>query len=120
MEIKNHIVRQVNVPSKLIFRNEIYEILNLDRKFVIKGYEIKTVDNKIDTVTLKNPHPNANPRSGEFCIPNTLRKHKITDNTINMIDSMICCFNLDDCYFTPWDEIEYKKQEVIGTWKRKT
>jgi hypothetical protein len=26
-----------------------------------------------------------------------------------MIESILRCFNLDNCYFTPWDEIEYTK-----------
>lgn len=116
MEIKNHKIRKVHIPRKLIFKNQIHEITNINRKFVIKGYKIKTVDDKIDMVIINNPHPNANPRTGEFCIPDNLRQHELNESAINMIDCILICFNLDDCYFTPWDEIEYKKQEVIGTW----
>ena len=119
MEIENHVVRDLHVPYKLIFRNQIHEIVKIDQKFYIQGYVIKTVDGKIDQVILNNPHPNADPRSGNFCIPNSLRKHDLNTNTIKMIESMLQCFNLDDCYFTPWDEIKYVKQEVIGAWKRK-
>lgn len=114
MKIKTHNIREVNVPRKLIFKNQIYEITNLDRKFVIKDYKIKTVDGNLDMIILNNPHPNANPTTGEFCIPHKLRQLSIDTKTLNMIKSMICCFNLDDCYFTPWDEIEYKQQEVKG------
>jgi hypothetical protein len=117
MKIQTKTMREVNVPYKLIFKNQIHEITKLDRKFVIKDYKIKTVNGKIDTVTLQNPHPNANPRTGEFCIPHRLRMLPLNENTLKMIKSMLCCFNLDDCYFTPWDEIEYVKQEVIGAWK---
>lgn len=118
MNIENKNIMEVYVPQKLIFRNEIYEMLNIDPKFIIRGFKVKTVDGKIDTVTLQCPHPNANPRTGEFCIPNNLRKLDLNSNTIKMIKSMLCCFNLDDCYFTPWDEIEYRKQEVLGAWQR--
>lgn len=117
MIIKDYLIREAHTPFKLIYKNQIHEITSIDRKFVIKGYTIKTVNDKIDTVTIKNPHPNANPRTGEFCIPNSLRKLKLDENTLNMINLMLCCFNLDDCYFTPWDEIKYKKQEVLGLWK---
>ena len=119
MKIEDHLIREVCGPYKLIFKNEIYEIINIDRKFIIKGFKIKTVDKKIDMVILKDPHPNANPRTGEFCIPESLRELPLNDSTLKMIKVMLCCFNLDDCYFTPWDEIEYRKQEVIGAWKRK-
>lgn len=119
MKIESKRMREINVPYKLIFKNQIHEITDLDRKFIIKDYKIKTVNGNIDTITLSNPHPNANPRTGEFCIPHSLRKLQLNENTLNMIKSMLCCFNLDDCYFTPWDEIKYKKQEVIGAWRRK-
>jgi len=119
MKIKNHSIMEVYVPKKLIFKNEIYEILNISPKFIINGYKVKTVNGKIDIVTLPCPHPNANPRTGEFCIPSNLRDLDLNKNTIKMIESMLSCFNLDDCYFTPWDEIEYRKQEVIGAWQRR-
>ena len=119
MEIKKHVVRKVHVPHKLIFKNQIYEITQLAKKFVIKEFSIKTVNGKIDQVTINCPHPNANPRTGDFCIPHSLRKHDLSKNTVTMIENMLCCFNLDDCYFTPWDEIQYEKQEVIGAWKKR-
>jgi hypothetical protein len=120
MEIRDKIFREIHIPYKLVHRNQIYEIVKLHDKFIVKGFIIKTVNDKIDMVIINNPHPNANPRTGELCIPNQLRRLKITKNTLNMIRTMLCCFNLDDCYFTPWDEIEYRKQEVSGAWKTKT
>jgi len=117
MNIKTETIRNVHTPYKLIFRNQIHEILKLDPKFVIRGYKIQTVDGKIDNIFLNNPHPNADPGTGEFCIPNKLRELELNENTLKMISTMLCCFNLDDCYFTPWDEIEYRKQEVIGAWQ---
>lgn len=117
MDIVNHEITEYIKPRKLIFRNEIYAITKLARKFEIATYVVKTVEGKIDMVLLNNPHPNAIPSSGEFCIPHNLRNHELTTNSKNMITSMLLCFNLDDCYFTPWDEIEYKKQEVIEEWK---
>jgi hypothetical protein len=112
MDIKDIFIPGIFVPNKLIFKNEIHKILDLEKKFVIRGYTIKIVDGKIDMVNIKNPHPNANPKTGEFCIPNGLRKHELDDKTKNIIEIMLCCFNLDDCYFTPWNEIKYEKQEV--------
>jgi len=112
MVIKDIFIPGVFVPNKLIFKNEIHEISDLRKKFVIRGYTIKTVNNKIDMVIIKNPHPNSDPNTGEFCIPQSLRKHEVNEKTKKIIEIMICCFDLDDCYFTPWDEIKYRKQEV--------
>ena len=117
MKIKTKTLKSIHVPNKLIFKNKIHEITNIDKKFIVRNYKLKTVDGKIDTVTLNNPHPNANPKTGEFCIPHKLRKLDLTESSLNIIQSMLCCFNLDDCYFTPWDEIEYNRQEV-SIWKK--
>jgi len=119
MELKENLIKEVLTPCKLIFGNRIFELTKIDKKFIIKNYIIKTVDEKIDSIFIKNPHPNAKPRTGEFCIPNSLRKLDFNKNTLQMIRLMLCCFNLDDCYFTPWNEIEYRKQEVTVGWKIK-
>ena len=118
MEILNHEITKFIIPRKLIFKNEIYQIKKLANKFEISGYVVKTVNGKIDMVILNNPHPNAIPKSGEFCIPSGLRKNTLSRKSNSMIISMLSCFNLDDCYFTPWDEIQYEKQEVLGTWTK--
>lgn len=112
MKIQDIFIPGVFVPRKLVYKNEMYDISDLKKKFVVRGYTIKTVNGKIDMVSIKNPHPNANPKTGEFCIPHSLRKHEVNEKTKQIIEIMLCCFNLDDCYFTPWDEIKYKKQEV--------
>jgi len=119
MIIKNHEITEFIKPRKLIYKNEIYTITKLANKFEVDGFIVKTVNGKIDMVILDNPHPNAIPKSGEFCIPHSLRKYNLTNKSKNMITNMLLCFNLDDCYFTPWDEIQYKKQEVLGAWKIK-
>ncbi|MCK5617689.1 hypothetical protein KAR91_88310 [Candidatus Pacearchaeota archaeon] len=118
MKIQDIEIMEFIMPRKLIYKNDLYQITKLAKKFEIKGYIVKTVNDKIDMVILNNPHPNAIPRTGEFCIPNSLRRHKLTKESKSMIFSMLSCFNLDDCYFTPWDEIKYEKQEVLETWKK--
>ena len=120
MEIINHEITEYIRPKKLVFRNELYTITELAEKFKIVSYVVKTVNGKIDMIILNNPHPNAIPKTGEFCIPHSLRRHELTENTKRIIKNMLACFNLDDCYFTPWDEIQYEKQEVCGAWKRIT
>jgi hypothetical protein len=109
MKIKSHEIKELYTPQRLIYNNTIFKITTFVDKFVIRGYTIQTVDGLIDTVYLDVPHPNAEPSTGEFCIPHELRQHTINKQTLEIIGSMLCCFNLDDCYFTPWDEINYKK-----------
>ncbi len=106
--------KKINIyitPKKIIFKNQLYEILELPFKYNIRGYTIKLCNDKIEAILLDTPHPNVNPQTGELCIPNILRTHKITKESKAMIYSILFCFNLDDCYFTPWNEITYQKQE---------
>jgi len=112
MEIKRVDIKDLIVPRRLIFRNELYKILNYPDKYVIKGYTVTLVDNKIDEVTIRDSHPNANPTNGEVCIPHLLREFQLNKDTKKMISEILSCFNLDNCYFTPWDEIQYRRQEV--------
>jgi len=113
MEIRDHLIRGLFIPNKLVFKNTLYTITKLPKKFYIKDYIIKTVNDNIDLIIINVPHPNANPKNGNFCIPHKLREEKISDNIKVIIQTMLCCFNLNDCYFTPWDEIEYEEQEVL-------
>lgn len=118
MEITDHVLKTFIVPKKMIYRSELYKLTKLATKFEIESFIVKTVNGKIDMVILNTPHPNARPGTGEFCIPHTLRSHELNSNSTSMIVSMLSCFNLDDCYFTPWDEIKYEKQEVTGVWTK--
>jgi len=111
MNIKIHTINTFINPKKIIFNRELFQITKIPSYYHIELYDIKTVNEFIEKVLLFNQHPNANPETGELCIPKLLKKHKVTEQSKNIIHSILDCFNLDDCYFTPWDEITYKKQE---------
>ena len=112
MEIKRSKVRELIVPQRLIFKNELYKITDYKDRYITRGYTVVLVNEKIDDIIISNLHPNANPKTGEFCIPYSLKKFPLNDETEKMIYSMLSSFNLDDCFFTPWNEIKYQKQEV--------
>ena len=109
LDIKDTLVRKVIVPDKLIYRSEIFRIIDIHPKFIVKNFVVKTVNDKIDIIKVSNPHPNVNPTNKNLCIPHSMRTLPLTANTIVMIETILSCFNLDDCYFTPWDEIQYTK-----------
>jgi len=109
LDIKDTLVRKVIVPDKLIYRSEIFKIIDIHPKFIVKSFVVKTVNDKIDIIKVVSPHPNVNPTNKNLCIPHSMRTLPLTANTIVMIEAILSCFNLDDCYFTPWDEIQYAK-----------
>jgi len=114
MELTTVEVKTLLVPRYMIYKNELYNITNLDRKYVVKGYIVELIDGKIFNIILNGIHPNANPVNNDFCIPESLYDKKLTDEIKNNIENMIRTFNVDDCYFTPWGEIECNKGEMNG------
>ena len=112
MELKRIKIEEIIVPTRLIYKNDFYKILDYKDSYVTRGYTVVLVNEKIDEVVISNLHPNANPKTGEFCIPHSLREFPLNEETQKMIYSMLSCFNLDDCFFTPWNEIKYQRQEM--------
>jgi len=114
MSIKEVETKKVIVPKKMIYRNSLFRITDIDPKYVIRKYTVRLVDGKIDSVYLDSIHPNSDPDTNEFCIPFELRNLPLNEQSIEYIEHMINIFNLDNCYFTPWGEIKY---ESIGVEK---
>jgi len=111
MSVKEVEIRKVIVPKKMIYRNSLSRITDIDPKYVMRKYIVRLIDGKIDSVYLDCVHPNSDPDTNQFCIPYELRNLPLDEQTIEYIEHMIGIFNLDNCYFTPWGEIEY---ESIG------
>jgi hypothetical protein len=101
-------------PGRMKFRGDFYTLLDCSDRFIIKGYRVRERQGKIFSVWVRGHHPNANPKTKELCLPDNLRTLPFNEVSKKMIENQIYTYNLDDCYFTPWDEIVYKKQIVAG------
>jgi len=112
MDLKKVEVRRAIAPQKIVHNGEVFEILKYPKKYFIKGYKVTLIDGKLDNVHIHGEHPNAEPRTGKFCIPNALRKKTFDQYSRLMLETIISQYNLNNCYFTPWNEIHYRKQEV--------
>ncbi len=112
MNIQKVDVRKPIGPKKIVHNGEVFQILSYPKKYFIKGYKITLVNGRIDNVHINGSHPNAQPHTGKFCIPNTLRKMDFNDDTQELLETILSQYNLNNCYFTPWNEIRYKRQEV--------
>lgn len=102
------IVRKIIVPSRIIYKRKLFKITYIKQKYVIRKYCIKTIRDKFISLYLDSLHPNAD-SSGEFCVPYKITNITFKNNLKNILESMIYTFNLDDCYFKPWGEIEYEE-----------
>ena len=99
------------IPDKAIYRGNIYE-LQVSTNFIMKGFKVITMNDKIFEVYIRGKHPNANPRTREFCLPPVTYKLPINKDSENLIYNKLMCYNLDDCYYIPWNEIELNQLEV--------
>jgi len=103
------------VPDRAIFRRKVYQ-MDIEPELFLKGYKIiKTEKGLIDKIFIRGKHPNADPRTREFCIPFAFRHMSILDGkkVENLIENKLSCYNLDDCYFIPWDKIDLIEPEVF-------
>jgi len=108
VEVERIIVEKVLVPKRMILKDKLYEITSIDPKYVIKKYEVKLVDNKIDSITMDVPHPNTDPENKEFCIPAELRECAFSKEIKELVEHYLTSFNLDYCYFLPLEKIQYR------------
>lgn len=111
MEIKETFFDRIIIPDRAIYNRRLYKMV-AETKFIIKGFKVTIINGKIFKVNIRGKHPNANPKSRDFCIPNVLRKLPLNEESETLIHNKLSCFNLDDCYYTPWSEIELKKLEA--------
>lgn len=102
-------VKKRIVPDRLIFKNCVMKITTIYKKFIVNKYRIQfTHDNRVSRIFLDTVHPNCDPRTKVFCIPEELKNGKFDIAIIPFTENLIRTFNLDDCYFQPWNEFEYE------------
>lgn len=101
-------IEDVIIPDKAIYRHLLYDLI-VPHKYVIFGYKIITLNELILLVKLESTHPNCD-ENGNFCLPPLILNKKFTSNIKNTLNSMLGCFNLDNCYFIPYDVTLSRKE----------
>jgi len=103
-----HCFNEIIFPDKLLYELKMFNIKIIDQKYIIKSFEIHTVNNKVDKLIITNgKHPNCNPETFEFCIPHFFKTLDLNSDTIQLIKNMLKIFNFQNCYFQPWLAFEY-------------
>lgn len=107
--MKTYIIKKEIIPNKIIFKNKIFFIKELNKKYIIKNTTIHTSqDDCILEIYLYDcKHPNCNPDNNLFCIPIDLLNIKLNKFNWKLIENTLKTYNLNSCYFTPWKDIKY-------------
>ena len=104
-----HLKRTV-IPDKVWYRNKIKKITEIEEHLVIREYDVITdVYNLIMKVFLKSSiHPNANPKTGEFCLDRDIRGLPYNKENIEKLEKDMKKFNLLNCYHVPYGSFKVK------------
>jgi len=91
------------IPNRVFYKGQSKQITEISERCVITRYKVDILDNKIKKVFLKDAkHPNADPRTGEFCLPLHLKDMKYSDESLDKIEKTMETFNLLSCYEIPY------------------
>lgn len=112
-------IQQTIIPDIFIKNSIYYRITKLPEKYIIKDFTLQIDDDEcIKNIFLEHcHHPNCNPDTHKFCIDPKLRTFKFNRESSYFIFELLRRFNLDACYFSPFDEnedLEYKEMNIIG------
>ncbi len=92
------------IPNRLIYKRHIIPMTLKDNRYIVRGIDIITLSDIVVGLQINGSHPNAD-SNGMFCLPSFI-KRQFDNNITTALICIIKTFNLDDCYFTPWDAIE--------------
>jgi len=104
------IMDDIIIPKIMNYKNKIYDILTVDDSLIINRYDICLKRFKVVSIILYNNHPNCNPNTNEFCLPIYMKNQKI-ESIKNAIPLILSIYNIDNCYYSPWGLITYKKRD---------
>jgi hypothetical protein len=101
------------VPNKLICNNSLYNIsLNSDKYFIKRVIILINENNIISKIMILDGdgiHPNCDPETKEFCLPDSIKCMELNDNTLEIIENTIKIFNFDSAFFQPWNDFNIKE-----------
>jgi len=103
------IIKKEIIPKIMYYQNKMYDIIFTDPSLIIKEYKIILNKLKIESLKLFNSHPNCNPNTNEFCLPNSVIGKEFV-YIKDMINYLLSVYNLESCYFNPWGLIKYKER----------
>jgi len=113
---KQYILFKYNiVPTKMIFKSEIYKIIWVDKSLIIKNICICLKNDFITKIYIDGNHPNVDPITKILCLQNNKYSIKFDYNYFQVLLNIISTYYLDYAYTIPSKEIiSYKKSKTLG------
>jgi hypothetical protein len=108
---KNHIFLEKIIPNTVIKNKNAYEIEFLDESLIIDGFSITTFTKEkiIACINVFGEHPNVNPNTTAFCLPEHKKAMKLDEETLFIIMTNLRSYYYDHAYFIPTEkQVRYK------------
>lgn len=111
---KTHIFINRIIPNRVIKNRNVHKITYISRMFHLDGFEISTENDKVLNIRVFGFHPNCDPETDNFCLPDFKKGSYLTSDYLNLIKSNIQTYYLDNCFFNPTGkQLQYKKMKSI-------
>jgi hypothetical protein len=98
---ETHIFIQKIIPNRVIEGKRAYHITHLDIMYHIDGFEVSLENSKVMNVRLFGFHPNCDPNTDNFCLPDFKKDVKFSSEYLKTIITNIETYYLDSSYFNP-------------------
>jgi len=111
---RTHIFINQIIPNRVIKEKNVHEITFLSELYYIDGFEVSTENDKVINIRLFGFHPNCNPDTDNFCLPDFKKGSYFTSDYLNLIITNIQTYYLDNCFFNPTGkDLRYKKMKSM-------
>jgi len=92
----------------------VYNITFLDEQYYLDGFEISTENDKVMNVRVFGFHPNCDPNTDNFCLPDFKKGTFFTEDYLKLILTNIQTYYLDNCFFNPTGkQLRYEKMKSM-------
>jgi len=109
-----HMYIQKIIPDRVVINKAAYEITHIDEWYHLDGFEVITENDKVHLVRIFGYHPNSDPDTDNFCLPDFKKGVYFTMEYLNMIVTNIKTYYLDNCFFNPTGRrLRYKKMKSM-------
>lgn len=104
-------------PDVVIKDRNAFEITFLDESLVLQGFAITTYtkDHQISCINLFGDHPNCDPDTNTYCLPDEKIGMKLNETSLSLLIKNFKTYYLDSAYFIPHNkDLEYTKLQSIS------
>ena len=111
---KTHIFIKTIIPNRVIQGKNIFKITYLNEIYYLDGFEVSTENDKVINVRVFGFHPNCEPNTDNFCLPDFKKGVYLSTDYLNVIITNIQTYYLDNCFFNPTGkDLRYEKMKSI-------